>query len=251
MVKIKQQINVQVAPIKELTYFKTIYLHLFAGIMAGIVCYLLMPFVQKHGYPNMMALIIASVVVLLPTELGVLLHEQRKTKRKLFGEIIPYIKPLRWWEYVVWILVILLLSGLAYKLMEYVALNNMSLFGWMPSSMILDFGLTPEYPRENLVVTYILYFIFLIIVIPVTEELYFRGYLLPRMPKSLMWSAPIVHGLLFALYHTWTPWLMTVIFIGNLPLVYVVKLKQNIYLGIIAHILLNATDLIVILKYLG
>jgi membrane protease YdiL (CAAX protease family) len=42
------------------------------------------------------------------------------------------------------------------------------------------------------------------IVGPVAEELYFRGYLLPRMQHLRAW-APVLSGLLFAIYHFWQP----------------------------------------------
>jgi membrane protease YdiL (CAAX protease family) len=39
---------------------------------------------------------------------------------------------------------------------------------------------------------------------PIVEELYFRGYLLPRMQHLGRW-APVLNGALFALYHFWQP----------------------------------------------
>ena len=39
---------------------------------------------------------------------------------------------------------------------------------------------------------------------PIAEELYFRGYLLPRMQHLRAW-APLLNGALFALYHFWQP----------------------------------------------
>ena len=40
---------------------------------------------------------------------------------------------------------------------------------------------------------------------PIVEELYFRGYLLPRMEWMGRW-APLVNVSLFSLYHFWSPW---------------------------------------------
>jgi uncharacterized protein len=37
------------------------------------------------------------------------------------------------------------------------------------------------------------------------EELYFRGYLLPRLYRFGIW-APLINISLFSLYHYWTPW---------------------------------------------
>ena len=83
--------------------------------------------------------------------------------------------------------------------------------------------------------------IFGAIVGPVVEELYFRGYLLPRMHGR---AAPVWHSLLFAAYHVFTPWMIVTRTIGLLPLVYAVRTK-NILVGIIAHVLVNSVDVVV------
>jgi len=40
---------------------------------------------------------------------------------------------------------------------------------------------------------------------PLVEELYFRGYLLPRLHRFGIW-APLINISLFAAYHLWKPW---------------------------------------------
>jgi hypothetical protein len=79
----------------------------------------------------------------------------------------------------------------------------------------------------------------------VIEELYFRGYLLPRMPEKLGGFTAISHSALFALYHTWTPWLFVTRTLAVFPLIDIVKRKENIWVGIIAHCLLNSLDFII------
>jgi membrane protease YdiL (CAAX protease family) len=111
-------------------------------------------------------------------------------------------------------------------------------------------GLNGEYPKTNLIITYTLFFLFMVLILPAVEELYFRGYLLPRMPNKLRgWVVPI-HSALFALYHTWTPWLFITRTVGVLPLIYLVKRKENIYIGIIAHCIINSIDFIIGLVFI-
>jgi len=43
------------------------------------------------------------------------------------------------------------------------------------------------------------------LVAPIVEELYFRAYLMPRIPVAGRW-APAVNAALFAIYHFYTPW---------------------------------------------
>jgi hypothetical protein len=85
---------------------------------------------------------------------------------------------------------------------------------------------------------------------PAVEELYFRGFLLPRLPEKLGWGAPLVHSLLFALYHIWSPWMFLARTVALLPLIFVVRWKKNLLLAILAHWLINAIDLIMAVVFI-
>jgi uncharacterized protein len=91
------------------------------------------------------------------------------------------------------------------------------------------------YPRQAILVTAICALTLNGVVGPIVEELYFRGHLLPRISRFGRW-APLLNVLFFPFYHFWTPWMF---FSRVLLLVYVVWWKRNIYLGMIAHCLLN------------
>ena len=69
---------------------------------------------------------------------------------------------------------------------------------------------------------------------PVVEELYFRGYLLPRITR-LGWLAPLMNAFLFSLQHYWQPYNFPLLFLIQLAVVYVVWWKRNIYIGMLAH----------------
>jgi membrane protease YdiL (CAAX protease family) len=77
------------------------------------------------------------------------------------------------------------------------------------------------------------------IAVPITEELYFRSFLLPRLSVLPMW-APLVSTILFSLYHFWLPWDNIGRIITLLPVVYVVQWKRNVYVSILVHCLLNS-----------
>lgn len=64
------------------------------------------------------------------------------------------------------------------------------------------------------------------------------------MPSNLNGWTDITHRGLFALYHTWTPWKFAVRTFGVLPLIHLVKRKENLFLGIRAHCQLNSIDFI-------
>ena len=80
------------------------------------------------------------------------------------------------------------------------------------------------------------------ILVPITEELYFRGYLLPRMPSQFGRLKPAVHSLLFSIYHFDAPWMIPVRTLGILPLIYTTIHTRSVRPGIIAHCLVNLAD---------
>ncbi len=70
------------------------------------------------------------------------------------------------------------------------------------------------------------------------EELYFRGYLLPRIPASQKW-APLINVVLFSLYQFFPPWQSITRILDLLPVVYVTSRKRSVYVSIFTHCLLN------------
>jgi membrane protease YdiL (CAAX protease family) len=76
------------------------------------------------------------------------------------------------------------------------------------------------------------------VALPWIEELYFRGYLLPRISRYKLWS-PVISGLFFGLYHSWQPFgFLTVFLLGTL-LGYLVMWKRDIRLSISLHVFAN------------
>jgi membrane protease YdiL (CAAX protease family) len=226
----------------EHSLLKSVGLHLLPGILGGSCYFAIVPLVKSNGFPSLMALILAGIFVLIPFELGFLMFQKRTTGQKFFNGIIQYFKKVRTWQYFVLIPVIIILTGLIFKALNFTSDFLKTFFSWIPSDMFLDMGLDSDYSKSKLIITYVLFLILIVMILPTIEELYFRGYLLPRMPSRLKGWTQIIHSGCFALYHTWTPWMVIVRTFGVLPLIYVVKKKENIYIGIVAHCLLNLID---------
>jgi len=230
--------------INKHTLLKSIILHLLPGLVVGGFYFAITPFIQEHGYPSVMALILAGIFVLIPFELGFLLYQKQLKRVKLFNGVIKYCQRIPVWQYFIWVPIVSALIGLIFTVLNFTSDFFLTFFDWIPQNMHLDMGLSQKFSKHNLIITYASFFIFIVLVLPTIEELYFRGYLLPRMPAKLKGWTAIVHSSLFALYHVWTPWMFVVRALGMLPLIYVVR-RKNIYLGIIIHCLMNSIDFII------
>jgi len=104
-----------------------------------------------------------------------------------------------------------------------------TVFSWLPD-WFFGGGLN-QYPRLALLVTFFPLLLIRGIAAPIIEELYFRGYLLPRMSGLKGWAL-LVHVLLFSLYHFFTPWQAITRIVALLSLGYTVwwKMYLNLYL---------------------
>lgn len=125
-----------------------------------------------------------------------------------------------------------LLGPLGSKLKEW-------LFHFWPSWLSLDSWLVhaSTYPFDTLWIVWSL-LIPASIILPIAEEVYFRGYLMNQTTWKGRTSV-LLHTLLFAVYHFWSPWLIPIRVLAILPLFYFVHKTRNIYLGMIVHVLLN------------
>ena len=225
--------------IEKYSTTQSIILHLLPGFLIECFYLLARQPVANLGYPSVVALILAFAFILIPVELGYLFYQgKKKTGRITLEGIVSYREAIPWWQYLVWVPFIFIAIGAIFTLLKPVdALLQGKLFSWMPEP---GYGLDGNYSRKTLIVTYSMVFIFVAVLSPLVEELYFRGYLLPRMKGRY---ATLFHSFLFAAQHFFTPWMLITRTLGLLPLLFGVK-KKNIYVGIIVHILCNMMNVV-------
>lgn len=240
-----EDVSMRAVEVERHTVVQSIIYHLLPGILTGAFYYAIAQPIRNLGYPSFAALMLAVIVVLIPFELGFLLYQGKKKNGTFSLEgIVLYREKIPLRQYLIWVPVIIVLMGLLFAGLAPVSSFLETFFTWLPEALRYDAGLGGEFSKSALIITYLFAFIFGVVIAPILEELYFRGYLLPRMPQRKGWAA-IVHSALFALYHTWTPWMVITRTIGLLPLIFIVQRKRNIYLGIISHCLVNVIDIIV------
>jgi len=220
---------------------KSILLHLLPGVIIGTVYFALRVPLAKYGYPSYMSLAIAVIVALIPLELGFLLFTgYRKNGKLSLDGVVLYRNKIPLWNYFVYVPVMFLIMGPIFIGFKPVAqFLQSSLFSWVPD---MQTGLVAGYSRSVLIQTYILIAIFVVIIGPIVEELYFRGYLLPRMKYAGKFAIAL-NSFLFALYHVFSPWMLVTRAIGIIPIAFAAK-RKNIYLGMIVHVLANSLDVI-------
>jgi uncharacterized protein len=75
------------------------------------------------------------------------------------------------------------------------------------------------------------------------RDLYFRGYLLPRIDRLGRW-APVLSTVLFSVYHLWTPWQNLTRIVGLLPMTWLAWHRRSTQLAIAVHVSINLVFLI-------
>ena len=223
---------------------RSVVLHLLPGVLV-LAFYVLfgVPVAERLGYPALLGLALAVAFVLVPFELGWLLYlGLRRNGRPSLEGVVLYRERMPARRLVLLGLPLLGWAVLVSATLSWIdAFVFETLFSWVPERLLLELGLgsyLAEYPRSGLVVTLLLALALFGVVAPVVEELYFRGYLLPRLSRLGGW-APVLNVALFALYHLWTPWQAATRIISILPAAYVVQRTKNIYTYMWVHCALN------------
>jgi membrane protease YdiL (CAAX protease family) len=212
-------------------------LHLLPGVLAVLFFALAAPVLAAGGAPAVVAMLFAALLVIVPFELGVVLYEsRRRTGTWSVLGAVPYLAPLTRREYLLWVPGVFLSSLLLPGLVVWAApLLQAGLFSWLPRWFVLyDPAQYSVHPSGVTVVIMAASLGVVGVLGPVVEEIYFRGYLLPRM-GGLGALAPFANALLFAVYHLWQPYSVLTVLFAFLPVAYAVWWKRNIYLGIAAH----------------
>jgi CAAX protease family protein len=228
---------------------KTVVLHLLPGVLATIFYLAAAPFVRSLGFPSLMAFFLAILLVIIPFEIGYPLYRARKDGSSL-GSMVLYRQPVPRVQFVGLVLSLLAWSGIFYVLI-YPPLDTLIIenaFSWLPESFFFaeDFA---RYSTTALLITWAFGVVVNAIVGPIVEEVYFRGYLLPRISRFGAW-APLINTVLFSVYHFWTPWQNVGRLIGFLPIVYTAWWKRSIYVSMGAHVLGNVSTMIMLLPVL-
>jgi len=241
--------NPMASLVKQHTLPQTILLHLLPGAPITICFIFLGPWLKQNHLPPILALLFPILLILIPFELGLMYYlGYRRNGRFSLEGIVLNREPLSPKVYFLlapallfWsIFVFMSLGGLDQAILK-------SLFGFLPDWFQINQFTPANYSQPVLTVTFALFLVVNGFAGPVVEELYFRGYLLPRIEYLKRW-APLLNVLLFSLYHFFSPWQNITRILAFLPWAYVVRWKKNIYLSMLAHCLLNTGYCLLMLR---
>lgn len=229
----------------EISSTQMIVLHLLPGTLAMLFMLIAGSLFARIGlFPSMPVLFTFVAPVLILMQLGFLYYKGKQLNGKFSlqrivlyrNKSIPWVKTIVWslplfaWIAVVWYVIKPPINGFFIE----------HFFRWMPAYFFDEYFLKNlnQYSPAMLGTLGVLFTLSTSFGGAV-EELYFRGYLLPRMESLGSW-APLVNSVLFSLYHFWSPWEGVVRLIAMLPWFYAVWHTRNIYLALLVHFIINA-----------
>jgi uncharacterized protein len=224
----------------QLSLLKLVVLFLAPGA-AGVLAYIAVAgVIQAAGYPPIAALTVAFIGAILPIEIAVLLFA-RSHARAAGEPLIPYRQAMRWRSWA-WLVPALVAAALVAKVLMSPVDARIAggVFGWLPSwfGQSVDPSRVGQYSVTAWVVTLSVYTVVNGFVTPIVEEIYFRGWLLPRMERFGRW-APLLNVTLFSVYHFWLPSQVLSRIAAIAPWAYAVRWRRNVYVGMAVHIFLN------------
>ncbi|MEV4126145.1 CPBP family intramembrane glutamic endopeptidase [Nocardia sp. NPDC049707] len=218
----------------------SIALHLVPGALI-VVAYLLIgePLIDAVGYPILLGWAIALCLVLVPTLVGLLWLGRNLNGRFSLRGVLHYTgKPIpcgKLVSMVIPLIVWMMVLSFATAPMNRFFLDNF--FTWVPytdaagsATAFLD-----GYSYSTMLTTMVICLPLTGISLPLIEELYFRGFLLPRIAHLGGW-APVASTVLFSLYHFWSPWVFVSRVIFMFPGFWLAWRNKDIRLSIGMHV---------------
>jgi uncharacterized protein len=219
----------------QLPLSRALFLHLAPG--TGLIFFnlLITPLLINKGFPAELGFLLGLVFISIPLELGYLLYlgKKRNGVFSLRG-IVLYTQRMPLWQYVALFLPFFI-YGLGLQAIYSPIASRLSnqVFGWMPAYLLPEPSKFTPFTAITLI-TVLLTITLDGILSPIVEELYFRGFLLPRLSRW-GWFAPVVNAFLFTFQHFWQPYNYPFIFLLVLPEVMIVRWKHNIRFSILCH----------------
>lgn len=222
---------------KQLTKPKAIWYHFYPGILLALFFVIATPFFYGKGIPPQLILLIGIPLSLFPSLYFHLKQAQKDEGKATISALIGYREKLSRGKQIGYTLGLIVFAFLIYGALQPLSvILGETLLSWLPEwYTVYDME---GYSKTILIITLVSNLIINGFFAPIAEEIYFRGYLLPRMET---WAklAPFVNAILFSLYHFWQPQIYLTLIIALMPMTYLVWKTKSLKLGIYTHCGIN------------
>jgi uncharacterized protein len=216
-----------------------------------MAAYVLAGNLLQDTMPSLLLFYLLALSILFPIQLLVLLFASKKehgsySLRSAFSNH----QKLSWWKIVLYgavlwgfaglmTVTIAPLEGMLFApISERLSAIIPSYFDWTNLEYL------QRYPRNVLLLTCGMYLLLNGFVGPISEELFFRGYITSKMSRFGKY-APLIVTVLFSLYHFWSPFSNLFRIFAFYPAAYVAWRMNNIFISIVFHVLSNVFSSIV------
>jgi len=227
---------------QQLSRYKTIMYHLYPGIFITLGFIVLAPLSIQYGFPPQAGMLVAIALIALPLLLSHLVIAKKKESKKRITELNGLTNKLPAGKLLLFSLGLVALAFLIWGITQ--PLNQIitkNFLGWLPEWFTVQD--LEGYSETNIKITLVLNLLLNGLLMPVIEELYFRGYLLPRMTIFGKYAF-VINALLFSFYHFWQPYIYLTLILSLLPMNYVVWKKNDLRVAVLTHSLMNLTGAI-------
>ena len=227
-------------------------------IPSGIACiafHVILPSIVRSGLPVLVAWsAVASMALLafLVVAVGLLRTEARRLGVTLWSRMCLTNPPLRLWLLAagVFAVVVILSWPVGLVVVPVMQVVGFNVPDYMPFFLNPEIDplttdmtvLSPDLPLRGRYALLPLVGVTLVLNI-LTEELYFRAWMLPKLSRYGVWGWAI-NGVLFAFYHLFQLWLLPVLLVVSLGSALICYLTRSIWPAFAAHLILNMLALV-------
>lgn len=221
---------------------RTLAMHLLPGAISFLAMLAAAPLLGRWHLPLIFSMSVVFGIILTPLELGILLYAGYKAtgvwSLRSLSAVLAFRQPLRKWWFAVPVLFIL---AVAILLVWSPAKDAIAAWfhGILPYWMLPSYDEAAGFAKPTLVAVSLVTLAIDGIINPTVEELYFRGYLLPRLPVRGWMMVPL-GALLFTVEHLWQPFNWGLIFVLECMLIACVMRARSYRLGIVMHVIVNS-----------
>lgn len=221
----------------QLGKLRTVLYHLYPGVVITSSFVLLAPVVVNYGFPSQFAMLISIAFVALPILISHLVFVKKLENKETVSSINGFTDRLTTSRLLLYSVGLTLLAFTIWGLTHPInTIISDTFLNWLPDWFtVQNFN---GFSKDKIRLTLLFNLALNGVIAPYVEELYFRGYLLPRM-NTWGKNAFFINAILFSFYHFWQPYIYFTLILALLPVTYLTWRTKDIRLAILTHCLLN------------